>query len=114
MKNFTDNAVSTALGVSIAVGAAVGLFVIANRFFGWFNYAELSPTQVDKVALKFQNHTVTKAEGPGYSRGVVNAGGSFYYFKHVYGKSFDIFPMIYERYSTDKDLLGAPVLVMPV
>lgn len=114
MNKFIDQVAATALGIVIAGGLALGSFLIAHRFFGLFSYPSLTPTQVDKVAMKFQAHTVTKAEGPDYSRGVINAGGSLYYFKHVYGKSFDIYPLVYERYSTDTDILGAPRLTIPV
>ena len=111
---FTQGPLSTALGIGIAGGVALGLFLVANRYFGLFNYARLTPTQVDKVAMKYQNNTVTRADGANYSRGVVNAGGSLYYFNHQFGKSFEIFPLIWERYSTDQDLLGAPLLKLPV
>ena len=114
VKNFIEPVLSVALGIVVAGALALGSLYIANRFFGLFNYASLSPTQVDKVAMKFVSHAVTKADGPSYSRGVVNMGGTLYYFKHIYGQSFDIFPMVYERYSTDIDLFGAPILVNPV
>ena len=117
VKNFTsltEPVLSVALGIVVAGALALGSFFVLNRFFGLFNYADLSPTQVDKVAMKFIKHAVTKADGPSYSRGVVSMNGVLYYFKHHYGQSFEIFPMVYERYSTDRDLLGAPVLVNPI
>lgn len=114
MKDLITPALSTALGIAVAGAAALGLFIIANRFLGLFNYAELSREEVDKVARTYLKHVVTKADGPTYSRGVVNAGGTLYYFKWHYGQSFEIFPLIYERYSSDRDLLGAPRLVLPV
>mgnify|MGYP001612907761 FL=1 len=114
MKNFIEPVLSVALGIVVAGALALGSFFVLNRFFGLFNYADLSPTQVDKVAMKFIKHAVTKADGPSYSRGVVSMNGVLYYFKHHYGQSFEIFPMVYERYSTDRDLLGAPVLVNPI
>mgnify|MGYP001564356098 CR=1 FL=1 len=115
VKDLITQALPSALGLLIAGGVVLGSFLIFNRFFGLFNYAQLSPTQVDKVAQKYQGNIVTKAEGANYSRGVINTGGTLYYFKHHYGKSFEIFPVIVpERYSTDTDLLGAPILVLPV
>lgn len=87
-----------------------------NRFFGIFNYAQLSPAQVDKVAQKYLSRDViTKADGPNYSRGIISFGGTLYYFKWYYKQSFEIFPVIVpERYSTDIDLIGGPKLVLPV
>ena len=83
----TNQALGTALGVSIAGVIALGLFLIANRFFGIFNYASLSPAQVDKVAQKYLSRDViTKADGPNYSRGIISFGGTLYYFKHMFGE----------------------------
>ena len=114
VKDLLTQALPTALGFGIAGAVALGIFLIANRFFGLFNYASLGPTEVDKVARTYLKHVVTKADGGDYSRGVINAGGTLYYFKWHYGQSFEIFPLIYERYSSDTDLLGAPRLTLPV
>jgi len=115
VKDIITQALPIALGLGIAGGLALGLFLIANRFFGLFNYASLGPAEVDKVARKFLGgNVVTKADGPDYSRGIINTGGVLYYFKWYYGRSFEFFPTPYERYSGDTDLLGAPHLVLPV
>lgn len=114
MKDLFTPALGTALGVSIAVAVAVGLFLVAQRLLGFFSYSGLTSVQIDKVAHKYLGNVVTKADGPDYSRGVINTGGSLYYFSWHYGKSFEVYPLVMERYQIDKSILDNPHLVLPV
>jgi len=116
MKIDIDKILETSIGVLIAAGVLGAGLLIANRIFGLFAYASLSPTEVDKVAKQYDKYKiVTRVCDSTHCRGVYDMGGTLYYYKWEFGKSYEIFPLVYERYTTDNILWFAPSpkLVLP-
>lgn len=110
-----DQIINTALGLLLAGGIGVALFLIANRLFGVYAYPSLSPEQVDKIASLYENRfrIVTRACDSTHCRGIYDVGGSLYYYSYEFGKSYTIYPVIYERYSTDISFGDKPPLTFP-
>ena len=106
---------NNAAGVLLAGGAALTAFLVAHHLFGILAYPALSPSQVDKVAKRYDSRykIVTRACDATHCRGIYDMGGVLYYYKYEFGKSYTIFPMFYERYSTDISLGDKPPLVIP-
>jgi len=115
MKLNFDSIINTSLGVLLGAGVGVLALIVANRLFGVFAYPSLSPDQVDKVAKQYDSRfrTVTRACDSTHCRGIYDMGGSLYYYNWEKGSSYTIFPMMYERYSTDFSLGDKPPLVFP-
>lgn len=109
-------ALSLAGGVLLSVGLIGLAALVANRLFGFFSYPALSPGQVDAVAKEYDRRfrIVTRACDATHCRGIYDMGGSLYYYSWHFGKSYEIYPVVYERYTTESILLGdKPSLTYP-
>lgn len=110
-----DRILETAMGVLVAGGIACIALLIANRLFGVYSYPSLSPSQVDAVAKHYDSRfrIVTRACDSTHCRGIYDMGGSLYYYSWEKGRSYTIYPLVYERYSTDFSLGDKPPLTFP-
>lgn len=115
MKINLDAILNTALGVLLSVGLLGVGFLIANRLLGIYAYPSLSPAQVDKVAKEYDRRfrIVTRACDATHCRGIYDVGGSLIYYNWEFGKSYTIYPLLFERYSTDISLGDKPPLTYP-
>ena len=115
MKINLDRLLEMSLGLLLAGGLSLGLFLIANRLFGIYSYPSLSPDQVDKVAKQYDSRfrIVTRACDATHCRGIYDMGGSLYYYSWEKGKSYTIYPLLFERYSTDISFGDKPPLTYP-
>ena len=97
-------------------GAAFLVFKTLQDYFGLFAYPALSPTQVDAVAAQYskQFKIVTRACDKTHCRGIYATGGNPIYYNWQFGKSYDVYPLITEHYTTQKPIFGdKPPLVYP-
>jgi len=110
-----DSILETAIGALLAMGIAGIGFLLANRVFGIYAYPQLTSVQVDKVAKEYDSRfrIVTRACDSTHCRGIYDVGGSLIYYNWEFGKSYTIYPLLYERYSTDFSLGDTPALVFP-
>lgn len=115
MKINIDAILNTALGLLLAGGIGLVGFLIANRLLGIYAYPALSPKEVEAVANQYERRyrIVTRACDSTHCRGVYDVGGSLYYYNYEFGRSFSIYPLFYERYSTDISLGDKPPLTFP-
>lgn len=115
MKLNFDSILNTAIGLLLG-GSVIALgLLIANRILGVYAYPSLSPDQVDKVAKEYDHRfrIVSRACDATHCRGIYDMGGSLYYYSWEFGKSYTIYPVLYERYSTDFSLGDKPSLTYP-
>ena len=105
----------TAVGVVVGVGLLGVGALIANRLFGIYAYPHLTSQQVDTIAKQYDSRfrIVTRACDSTHCRGIYDMGGSLYYYSWEKGKSYTIYPLFYERYSTDISFGDKPPLVFP-
>ena len=110
-----NHIIDTALGVVLGAGIIGAVLFIANKFFGTFAYPGLSPQELDRVYRELDRRfkIVSRVNGPNYSRGIYDAGGSLYYYYYTYGQDLVLYPLVFERYTTDSSLLGNPKLTYP-
>lgn len=107
----------TYVGIAGAAGiGAYALFKIAQDYFGVFAYPSLNPSQVNDVANEYYKRfkVVTSACDNTHCRGVLDTGGALYYYRWEFDKSYEIYPMLIEKYLTTKPIFGdSPQLVYP-
>lgn len=110
-----NHIIEEALGILLAGGVSLAIFLILNRAFGVYSYPQLTPTQVEKVAKEYDSRfrIVTRACDSKHCRGIYDMGGSLYYYSYEFGKSYTIYPVLYERYSTDISFGDKPPLTYP-
>jgi hypothetical protein len=115
LKFKTNNIIDTALGVVLGAGIIGAALFIANKYFGLFAYPGLSPKELEKVygELNRRYKIVSRVNGSDYSRGIYDVGGSLYYYYYTYGQDLVLYPLVFERYTTDTSLLGNPKLTYP-
>lgn len=108
-------ALSLAGGVLLSIGLLGLGALVANRLFGFFSYPALSPGQVDAVAKEYDRRfrIVTRACDATHCRGIYDLGGSLLYYNWEFGRSYTIYPVLFERYSTDISFGDKPPLVYP-
>jgi len=95
--------------------AAIGLYIM-HKYFGFLEYPGLAPADVDKVAAEYDKRfkIVTRAvQDDGLIRGVYDMGGVLYYYRYKPGYDYFIYPLIAERYTTDRTLIDNVKLVYP-
>ena len=102
-------------GVLLSVALIGGAALVANRLLGIFAYPALSPSQVDAVAREYDRRyrIVSRACDATHCRGIYDLGGSLLYYNWEFGKSYTIYPVLFERYSTDISFGDRPSLVYP-
>lgn len=110
-----NSILNSALGIVLGLAIAGVGFLVANRVLGVYAYPELSPSQIENIAKEFDRrfHIVSRACDTTHCRGVYDMGGSLYYYSWEFGKSYTIYPVLYERYSTDFSLGDKPSLTYP-
>ena len=107
----------TYVGIAVAgTAGAYAVFKILQEYFGLFAYPSLNPEQVNRVAQEYYKRfkVVTSACDSTHCRGVLDTGGALYYYNFQFGRSYEIYPMLMEKYLTTKPIFGdAPALVYP-
>jgi hypothetical protein len=76
--------------------------------FGQFEYAGLSSGDIDKVAKLYDKRfkIVTRVlQDDGIYRGIYDMGGSLYYYRYRPGTEYTIYPLIVERYTSERTLM---------
>jgi hypothetical protein len=115
-KKILDSIIEYSLIGGALGGAAFLVFKLAQEYFGLFAYPSLTPSQINAVAKEYdeQFKIITRACDKTHCRGVYNTGGLPIYYNWQFGKSYDVYPLITEHYTTQKPIFGdQPPLVYP-
>lgn len=112
-------AAQVSIGILGALAVIGIVFFIAQRYLSVFSYLGMSPTEVDKVRVSFEQkcQPISTACRPGFwdrnssnCRGVYLCGGFPIYFHHdrtSTGSDYSIYPILWnELWSSKKDWSG--------
>jgi hypothetical protein len=82
---------------------------------GVFAYPGIGAEGIDQVAQEYDKRfkIVTRAQAGTATRGIYDVGGSLYYYKYEPGVSYEIYPVIIERYDAAPSMFGNTRLLVP-
>lgn len=103
------------LSILLAGGLAIVGFFAAQKIFGLLEYPGISPQQVDSVAKEIDSRfkIVTRALENDTWRGIYDMGGSLYYYRYKPGFEYILYPLIYERFTSESSLINNVEMAYP-
>lgn len=101
--------------ILLAGGVVLGGLWVFQKVFGFLEYPGISPRDVDNVAREIDKRfkIVTRAREGNTLRGIYDMGGTLYYYRYDPGQNYMIYPMLYERFTTEQTLFNNVQMVYP-